>query len=90
MRQELALDKPNRSYKIEFVKLNNQIRIQYTCTATYAMERGVTLRMPKIDATFARVGAKVFLARLTTGTWSVLFSSSFAAELGEVNINWYA
>jgi hypothetical protein len=56
----------------------------------YAMERGVTLRRPMMFATLARVGAKVFLARLEVGTWSASFSSSFAAELGEVKINWYA
>jgi hypothetical protein len=54
-----------------------------TCTATYAMERGLTVRSPMSVATFERVAALFFLDRFDGGG----FSMSSSTDDGDVNSN---
>jgi hypothetical protein len=53
----------------------------HTCTATYAMERGVTDRSPISVATLERVAVLSFLDRFAGGGSSL----SFSTDDGDVN-----
>jgi hypothetical protein len=58
-----------------------------TCTAAYAIERGVTVVRPMSDATLDQVAVNVFLARFTTDWSSASSVISSAAEDGEVKMD---